>query len=435
MSDLAIKVEHLSKRYRIGLKEERHNTLAGAAFSWLKAPFSSFQRLRRLSKFDDNGEAEDVIWALKDISFEVKQGEVVGIIGRNGAGKSTLLKILSRITEPTSGRALITGRMTSLLEVGTGFHTELTGRENVYLNGTVLGMSKQEVDRKFDEIVAFSGVEKFIDTPVKRYSSGMSVRLAFSVAAHLEPEILLIDEVLSVGDAVFQKQCLGKMDDVAKAGRTVLFVSHNMVAVHSLCRRAICLSDGRIAEHGPTGQVIANYLKTAFSSLSEQVWDDITTAPGNETVRMRRVCVQPLGGHTSDQIVVTMPFLIQFEYWNQVPGIKLNLSLVLHSQEGVIVLTSPSLSDGWQGKRFPVGLYHSNCLVPANLLNEGRYSISILVVIDARQVIFRLDDCLVFDVHDTGEGRAGWYGEWVGVVRPALKWTTARKNDTDALVE
>lgn len=266
MTNIAIKVENLSKRYRIGIKEQLPDTFVGAMTSWLKNPLSNFQQLRKLSHFSDNvTDSPDVIWALKDVSFEVKQGEVVGIIGPNGAGKSTLLKIISRITEPTAGRAILNGRVSSLLEVGTGFHPDLTGRENIYLNGTILGMSKLEVERKFDEIVAFSGVEKFIDTPVKRYSSGMQVRLAFSVGAHLEPEILLVDEVLAVGDASFQKKCLGKMGEVAKGGRTILFVSHNMQAVSGLCQRAIWFDDGMIQADGNVADVVQAYL----NSLSE----------------------------------------------------------------------------------------------------------------------------------------------------------------------
>ena len=259
MSDIAIKVENISKRYRIGLKEELHDTFFGALASWVKYPLSNFRRVQKLSKFSGDGESEDIIWALKDISFEVKHGEVLGIIGKNGAGKSTLLKILCRITEPTSGNASIHGRVASLLEVGTGFHPELTGRENVFLNGTILGMKKAEIDRKFDEIVDFSGVEKFIDTPVKRYSSGMRVRLAFAVAAYLEPEILLIDEVLAVGDVEFQKKCLGKMKDVAGEGRTVLFVSHNMGAISMLCEKTMLFSEGKLEYNGPTEKTIGKY--------------------------------------------------------------------------------------------------------------------------------------------------------------------------------
>jgi lipopolysaccharide transport system ATP-binding protein len=275
MSEIAIQVEKLSKRYRIGMQEERPRNLTQAIAGWVQAPFRNFRRVRGLTYFGENGheagsEVEDIIWALQDVSFEVMQGDTVGVIGRNGAGKSTLLKILSRITGPTSGRAVINGRVASLLEVGTGFHPELTGRENVYLNATILGMRKSEVDRKFDEILAFSGVEKFIDTPVKFYSSGMKVRLAFSVAAHLEPEILIIDEVLAVGDAEFQKKCLGKMGEVATQGRTVLFVSHHMAAIENLCHSAMLLDGGRLLEAGETSEIIRRYVKLIDEHKSKQ---------------------------------------------------------------------------------------------------------------------------------------------------------------------
>ena len=268
MSDVAIRVEHLSKQYRIGKKQERYYTLRDTIADAFTAPLR-WVRSRRNGGSPNGGE-EDTIWALKDVSFEVKHGEVVGIIGRNGAGKSTLLKIFSRITEPTEGRVEIHGRVASLLEVGTGFHPELTGRENIYLNGAILGMSKAEIDRKFDEIVEFAEIEKFIDTPVKRYSSGMYVRLAFAVAAHLEPEILLVDEVLAVGDAAFQKKCLGKMGDVAKAGRTVLFVSHNMDAVLTLCSQGIVLDAGHVRRRGAIADCVATYKLSVLQSSWEQ---------------------------------------------------------------------------------------------------------------------------------------------------------------------
>lgn len=268
--EVAIRVENLGKAYRIGVKEQRHETLAGALASFVRSPFENYRNLRKLSRFDDadplqvtdaDTHPSDIIWALREVSFEVKHGEVLGIIGRNGAGKSTLLKILARITEPTGGRATIYGRVGSLLEVGTGFHPDLTGRENIYLNGTILGMRKNEVDQKFDEIVAFSEVEKFIDTPVKRYSSGMRMRLAFSVAAHLEPEILIVDEVLAVGDLNFQRKCLGKMGEVADRGRTVLFVSHNMAAVVELCQRSLVLESGKVSFDGTSAQSVNYYVQ------------------------------------------------------------------------------------------------------------------------------------------------------------------------------
>ena len=264
MSKTVIRVNKLGKRYRIGTKREELGNIREAVIGMVKAPIKNFRRLRKLTNFQDGNfkETDDIIWALKGVSFEVKEGEAVGIIGRNGAGKSTLLKILTRITEPTEGCAEIKGRVSSLLEVGTGFHPELTGRENIYLNGSILGMRKWEIDKKFDEIVAFAEVEKFINTPVKRYSSGMKVRLAFAVAAHLEPEILLVDEVLAVGDAAFQKKCIGKMNEVAKEGRTVLFVSHNMGAIQNLCPRSILLSGGRIKNDAETGKTIKIYLES-----------------------------------------------------------------------------------------------------------------------------------------------------------------------------
>lgn len=270
MSKTVIQVNNLSKRYRIGLKEKRHDTFVGQLGAVLKAPIDNFRRLRSMSKF--GAEDESVFWALRDINFEVKEGEVLGIIGHNGAGKSTLLKILSRITEPTSGSIHIKGRIAALLEVGTGFHPDLTGRENVYMNGTILGMTKREIDAKFDEIVDFSGVEKYIDTPVKFYSSGMKVRLGFAVAAHLDPEILIIDEVLAVGDAEFQRKCLGKMEDVADSGRTVLFVSHNMALINNLCTKSILLNNGEVAEWGKTNFITQQYLKTVFEKSLENQW-------------------------------------------------------------------------------------------------------------------------------------------------------------------
>jgi lipopolysaccharide transport system ATP-binding protein len=337
MSDIAIRVEGLSKAYRIGLKEQQHETMLGALAAWVKSPLRNFREVRSLSSFGDlkadhrpqttdhgpqttdhgpqttdqepgqqrsvvssqlsvvssAAPPSDIIWALKDVSFEVKHGEAVGIIGRNGAGKSTLLKILCRITEPTRGRATVYGRVASLLEVGTGFHPDLTGRENVYLNGTILGMKKREINTRFDEIVEFSGVEKFIDTPVKRYSSGMRIRLAFSVAAHLEPEILIVDEVLAVGDAEFQRKCLGKMQDVAGQGRTVIFVSHNMGAIKALTHAAVLLNNGRLEVLGQCGKVIEHYLRNYQDHSSADVDSARRSRPDHGT-KVRLTCIKPL---------------------------------------------------------------------------------------------------------------------------------------------
>ena len=420
MSRSVIKVEGLSKQYRIGVRE-RHDMLRESLVHAVKAPF---QRLKRIGKPLPE---KETIWALKDVSFEVQEGEVIGIIGRNGAGKSTLLKILSRITKPTEGNAKIHGRVGSLLEVGTGFHPELTGRENIYLNGAILGMKKKEIERKFDEIVNFAEVEKFIDTPVKRYSSGMYVRLAFAVAAHLEPEILLVDEVLSVGDAAFQKKCLGKMGDVATEGRTVLFVSHNMVAVQSLCGRGICLNDGKIVGEGQANQVVSNYLKRSFStSMTEQMWDDIATAPGNDMVRLRRVCARPVNGSPSNQITMQTPLVIEVEYRNLVPDACLNTTLHLYTEQGVIAFSTGNIVDStWRNRPFPVGLFRSICHIPGNLLNSGMHRVLVLVVKDLSSIIYRHEDAVSFEVVDVAERQElGWYGKEPGVVQPMLEWTT-----------
>ncbi|WP_297337966.1 ABC transporter ATP-binding protein [Algoriphagus sp.] len=290
MGNSVIKIQNLSKRYRVGLKEKEAETLTGQISNVIKSPWQNLKRLRELNRFGD--EDESVFWALKDVSFEVKEGEVLGIIGKNGAGKSTLLKILSQITEPTSGKIEIHGRVASLLEVGTGFHPELSGRENIYLNGTILGMTRREIDFKLDEIIDFSGVEKFIDTPVKFYSSGMKVRLGFSVAAHLDPEILIIDEVLAVGDFEFQKKCLGKMEDVSKnQGRTVLFVSHNMGAVQTLCSRSILLGKGSFVASGATDHILSRYLGTGNAGNFFEIKDGMPKGEGNQKISLRNILI------------------------------------------------------------------------------------------------------------------------------------------------
>ncbi|TWT55863.1 ABC transporter ATP-binding protein [Allorhodopirellula solitaria] len=297
MSHPVISVENLSKAYRLGHKEEVPDTITGAAKNILMAPWRNFRHLRSHSITDAEGGEDDTLWALKDVSFEINQGDVVGIIGRNGAGKSTLLKVLSRITEPTSGRAVIRGRVSSLLEVGTGFHPELSGRDNIYMNGTILGMTKREIDRKFDEIVDFSGVEKFLDTPTKRYSSGMQVRLAFAVAAHLEPEILIVDEVLAVGDFDFQEKCLRKMQDVSSSGRTVIFVSHNLAAIGTLCSRAIVLSKGAIQASGTVSDSIEEYLsgsRTKISGHSVRCGEKQVFVVSSEEREIHRKCEEAL---------------------------------------------------------------------------------------------------------------------------------------------
>lgn len=414
-----VRATNLGKQYSIGTREAAYDTLRESLVQAVRAPLN---RLR-----GRNGKRNvDTIWALKHASFEVAPGEVVGIIGRNGAGKSTLLKVLSRITEPTTGRAELYGRVASLLEVGTGFHPELTGRENIYLNGAILGMKKTEIVSKFDQIVEFSELERFLDTPVKRYSSGMYMRLAFAVASHLEPEILIVDEVLAVGDASFQKKCLGKMSDVATKGRTVFFVSHNMLAIQGLCSRVVWLHNGEIRDEGRPKEVISNYLKTSLSMQAEQLWDDIKTAPGNEQIRIRRASARPAGDSTTQPITVSTPVVMEFEFWNLVPGAYLNLSVVIKNEEGYPIFNTASGGEPvWSSQPCPAGLFRSRFYIPADLLNDGTHRVHLYVVKEQTEVIYNTEDILVFDVQeDTSERRSAWFGKWIGAVRPNLKWET-----------
>jgi lipopolysaccharide transport system ATP-binding protein len=415
-----VRVENLSKQYRLGRREAAYGTLRESIVDALQAPF---KRLR-----SQNGSSSgETIWALRDLNFVVEPGEVVGIIGRNGAGKSTLLKVLSRITEPTTGRAELYGRVASLLEVGTGFHPELTGRENIYLNGAILGMRKSEIARKFDEIVAFSDLEKFLDTPVKRYSSGMYMRLAFAVASHLEPEILMVDEVLAVGDAAFQKKCLGKMGDVAKQGRTVLFVSHNMVAVQSLCKRVLWLDGGEIRENGAAATVVSNYLNKSFggSSSTEEFWPDKDSAPGNDLVRLHAIRIRARDSDSSGPLTMRTPFSIEVDYWNLAPDARLHITLHLFTKHEIVAFTTGSALDPrWSDRLLPMGLFRSVCYIPGELLNSGRHRFDVLVIKDKSSVTYRYESKVNFDIVDLDERDASWYGREPGVVQPTLKWTT-----------
>ena len=436
-NDIAIKVENISKIYRIGLKEEMHDSFAGTVLEFLRSPLRNYRKYRSLYRFDDinpdsgsnsDSNSSDIIWAVKDVSFEVKQGEVVGIIGRNGAGKSTLLKILCRITDPTSGRAEIRGRVSSLLEVGTGFHQELTGRENIYLNGTILGMTKRGVDLKFDEIVDFSGVEKFIDTPVKRYSSGMSVRLAFSVAAHLEPEILLIDEVLAVGDADFQKKCLNKMQDIGQQGRTVLFVSHNMPAVTRLCHRAILLNEGKIEEDGLSNQIVSTYLTSDLGTTGAREWPDPAKAPAGDVARLRSVRVLTEEGRITDSIDIRRPFSIEMEYEVLMPDRALTPHLGFINEHGEVLFVTIDTDSAWRGRPRPIGRYVSRVQIPGNLLAEGMLYVHSHIVTEAPYgVQFSVKPAVAFQVVDSldGDSARGDFGRsFPGVIRPLLKWRT-----------
>ncbi|MGA7933732.1 MAG: ABC transporter ATP-binding protein, partial [Kovacikia sp.] len=423
MPNTVIRVENLSKKYILRHQDEGQQRYKSLRETISKQAKSLGKTLLRPADKKIYNPTREEFWSLNDVSFEIKQGDRVGIIGPNGAGKSTLLKILSRITEPTIGCISIKGRVASLLEVGTGFHPELTGRENIYLNGAILGMSKAEIRKKFDEIVDFAEVEKFLDTPVKRYSSGMYVRLAFAVAAHLEPEILIVDEVLAVGDAKFQKKCLGKMSAVSETeGRTVLFVSHNMSALKSLCDRAILLKSGCLVTDGEAHQVVSRYLESDNndSLFLERTWDDIETAPGNDKVRLRQIRIIPDQDDSSiDEITVKTPLRIEFEYWNYLTGAYLNLSLHVYTLEGVCVFNSISSSIPC-----PSGLIRGVCYIPGNFLNDGSYQITIMIVQDTSTVLYTCENLLSFTIHDI-EREFNWYGKWSGVVRPNLKWSFA----------
>ena len=423
-----ISVEHLSKRYRLGtigavtLREDVQrwwHRLRGLPDPTSRVDLAASKTARQASMSDE-------LWALRDVSFEVRQGEVLGIIGRNGAGKSTLLKILSRVTAPTRGAVRLKGRIASLLEVGTGFHPELTGRENIFLNGAILGMTKEEVRSKLDQIIDFSGVERFIDTPVKRYSSGMYVRLAFAVAAHLEPEILIVDEVLAVGDAEFQKKCLGKMGEVSRHGRTVLFVSHNMVAVQSLCSRAVWLKDGTVCGDGIASEIVSKYLRGDRPASWERTWSDESSAPGSERVRLCRVSVAPPPGSNADALTMQSPLCVQVSYRVLAPDTVVHITLHFCNEQGLVLFTGRSGSaPGWALRSHAAGRYNCICTVPAHLMNSGYHSINVLIVEDGNRVTREEPAVVGFDIVDAATRDGGYMGREPGVVQPTLMWTAS----------
>ena len=453
MNDVVIKVENLSKQYRLG--QVGTGTLAHDLNRWWHRirgkddPFGLVGQTNVLSTRAEGGKVKaetpepeepplstsafsfppsslqspsQYVWALKDINFEVRRGEVLGIIGANGAGKSTLLKILSRVTAPSQGRVKIKGRVGSLLEVGVGFHPELTGRENVYLNGAIMGMRKAEVAGKFDQIVEFSGCARYIDTPVKRYSSGMRVRLGFAVAAHLEPEILIVDEVLAVGDAEFQKKCLGKMKDVAGEGRTVLFVSHNMGAVQTLCTRAIRLEAGRLADTGDVRKVVDAYLNHDSEDVLHQEWESPEQAPGNDRVRVAFLDLDYPGKGDGRPIYTTTPIAVRYRFWNLVDGQRLNISSHLRTPAGEEVFNV------WSEKtELPKGLIEGVLELPGDFLNDGLFSLDLMLVSNGR-AIFQMDKAFRFHVHDAREG-AEWFGRVRGAIRPAFLTFPLRRVD------
>jgi len=443
-SKAAITVDNLSKVYRIGQEGETNDSLGRAVFDFVRSPISNYRKYRSLYRFSDDElsadyAGEDILWALKDVSFRVDPGEVVGIIGVNGAGKSTLLKVISNITPPTSGTISIRGRVSSLLEVGTGFHPELTGRDNVYLNGTILGMRKREVDGKFDEIVEFSGVEKFLDTPVKRYSMGMRVRLAFAVAAHLEPEILIIDEVLAVGDAEFQKKCLNKMEDVGKEGRTVLFVSHNMAAITRLCSRGILLSAGNVIADGQAQEIVSSYLTSGLGTAAAREWSSREDAPGDKTVWLRAIRIVDSQGKVTEGVDIRNPVGLEMEYEVLKGGELLMPYFQLTNEEGVTVFSTIDQDLRWHTQARAPGRYVSTAWIPGNLLSEGM--IYVLVTIRTRHRKywpFFVRDAVAFNVIDSADGesaRGAWAGKLIGAVRPKLDWTTKYQSTDEIEVE
>ena len=414
---LALRVHDLGKRYRLGTQIDAYATLRDLLADAVSA---SFRRSKR-----KHHPTDETLWALRHVSFELPQGKVLGIIGKNGAGKSTLLKILSRVTEPTEGYAEIRGRVGSLLEVGTGFHPELTGRENIYLNGAILGMRREEIDRKFDEIVAFSEIGRFLDTPVKRYSSGMYVRLAFAVAAHLEPEILVVDEVLAVGDAAFQRKCLGRMSDVAQGGRTVLFVSHNMSAILNLTEEAIVLDKGQIVFHGPTTEAVDFYLSSAMMRSGERVWQPEEVPAAAYPFRPLALRVKDARGRATDTVRSTEPVTVEVEYALDAPLRGLRVGIYLLSMRGEYAFTSFDTDDldlfeRWETR--PAGRYISRCTIPADLLNGGRYLISVNASAYGVKRYFHEDNAAAFVVDATGAPGSQWAEARPGVVRPRLAW-------------
>ena len=425
LAGLAIRVENVSKLYRIGTAPERYRTLRDTLVNGVRST------LQRLPLALGAGRAEaradgSTIWALKDVSFDVRRGQVLGIVGRNGAGKSTLLKILSRVTEPSAGQAEIHGRVGSLLEVGTGFHPELTGRENIYLNGAILGMKRTEIERKFDEIVEFSEVAQFIDTPVKRYSSGMYLRLAFAVAAHLEPEILVVDEVLAVGDAEFQRKCLGKMSDVAQAGRTVLFVSHNMSAILRLTEETLVLEKGRLTYRAATPEAVDYYMAAGFSDAGERLWQAEEIPAEAAPFHPLALRVRDPQGRVIDTVRSTEPLSIEIEYRLDQPITGLRVGIYLLTMRGEYVFTSFDTDDPQQFERLgarPAGHYRSRCTLPADLLNEGRYVLAVNASAFHVKRYFWDDHALAFNVDATGAPGKHWPEPRLGPVRPALDWT------------
>jgi len=410
MGKLILKAENISKHYRLG--RVGSTTLKQDIYDFFRK--NSFFKGSNKQQVPEAVDYPNDIWALKDINLDVCEGDVLGFVGKNGSGKSTLLKILSRICIPTTGTIKGRGRIASLLEVGTGFHAELTGRENIYLNGQILGLNTRQINERFDKIVDFSGIEKFLDTPVKRYSSGMYVRLAFSVAAHMEADIMMIDEVLAVGDSEFQMKCLAKMKEIAKTeGKTVLFVSHNMQTIRNLCNKALYLDKGRISDLGNPDKVIFNYLKKEQVEYLFQEYDDIQDAPGNNIIRIKRAEIVPDYGNGPKKIRTDTALTIQFEFWyTGLPEIDMAVSILVFSFAGECVFDTRSAFT-----KIRQGIAMGECTIPANFLNDGSYYISMAFVRSDNTLLYEFDICLSFEIEDAAK-LDNWYGKWMGYVRP-----------------
>ncbi|MEO6590444.1 MAG: ABC transporter ATP-binding protein [Pyrinomonadaceae bacterium] len=408
-----IEVNNISKKYNLRAKQ-RENTLRDIFLGVFKSA--------------EEAGHEKILWALRDVSFDVREGETVALVGNNGAGKSTLLKILSRIIKPSSGEATLHGRVGSLLEVGTGFHQELSGRENIFLNGAVLGMRSDEIKKKFDEIVEFSEMEKFLETPVKFYSSGMYMRLAFAIAAHLEPEILMVDEVLAVGDLAFQRKCLAKMRETSEHGRTLIFVSHNMQAVTRLCSRAIWIDHGEIREDASAKKVVSNYLNSQTETASEKFWNDLEDAPGNEIVKLRAVRVTDEMGRADSAFDIRRPVFLEITYEVLQTDKILMPGFQLYNEEGICIFTSQDLDETWRKKPRPKGIYTSRARIPANFLSEGNFFVNVSAATYEPHIVHFFErDAAAFIVTDTLDGnsaRGDFAGQIDGIVRPILNWET-----------
>jgi lipopolysaccharide transport system ATP-binding protein len=429
MTQPVIQVRNLSKCYQI-------NTAVKKPYQSLREDLvDGFRGLIKGERAQPNSED---FWALKDVSFDVNQGEVVGIIGRNGAGKSTLLKVLSRIVRPTSGDVTIHGRVGSLLEVGTGFHPELTGRENIFMNGAVLGMKRNEIVNKFDEIVAFAEVEKFLDTPVKFYSSGMYVRLAFAVAAHLEPEILIVDEVLAVGDAAFQKKCLGKMGDIAeKDGRTVIFVSHNMTAVKKLCPRALLLQNGNLKADGLCQVITSKYLKTSDLNSFVKQWDIDAEAPQNSSIVIKKIYIGDIhNNHILDFVDTDTDFCFVIQFKVKKEKSSVGLTVIVHDNEEKCIFSSINNTDTKvYNNPIDLGIYESKCVIPKHFFNNGVFLLSLNIFGANFSDTLMIQDTLRFEIQDGSSLRADYYGNYDGVIRPKLQWSTTINHQSFVLVD